>query len=62
MDWSFDAIEHLISNLGYPIFISLVLVFYLGKKEFVQNKKALGRKKDLADIEAIEHMGNTSGE
>jgi hypothetical protein len=26
---------------------------YLGKKEFVRNKRAVGRKKDLADIEAI---------
>ncbi len=28
-------------------------VFYLGKKEFIRNKRAVGRKKDLADIEAI---------
>jgi hypothetical protein len=26
---------------------------FLGKKEFVRNKQALGRKKDLADIEAL---------
>jgi len=31
-----------------------VPVFYLGKKQFIQNKRALGRMKDLADIEAIE--------
>lgn len=30
-----------------------VTVYYLGKKEFVLNKQALGRKKDLADLEAI---------
>jgi len=30
-----------------------VPVFYLGRKEFVANKRALGRKRDLADIEAI---------
>jgi hypothetical protein len=29
-------------------------VFFIGKKEFIQNKRTLGRKKDLADIEAIE--------
>lgn len=31
-----------------------VPVFYLGKKEFVKNKRTLGRMKDLADVEAIE--------
>ncbi len=30
-----------------------VLVYYLGKKELLSNKRALGRKKDLADIEAL---------
>lgn len=29
-------------------------VFYLGRNQFIANKKSLGRKKDLADIEAIE--------
>jgi hypothetical protein len=28
-------------------------VYYLGKDDFVLNKRALGRKKDLADLEAI---------
>lgn len=28
-------------------------VHYLGKKEFIQNKRAIGRKKDLADLEAL---------
>jgi hypothetical protein len=28
-------------------------VRYLGKKEFIRNKRAMGRSKDLADIEAI---------
>jgi hypothetical protein len=28
-------------------------VFYIGKREFVKNKQSLGRKKDLADLEAI---------
>jgi len=30
-----------------------VPVYYLGREEFLSNKKALGRKKDLADIEAL---------
>ena len=30
-------------------------VRYLGKQEYIKNKKALGRKKDLADIEALEN-------
>lgn len=29
-------------------------VYFIGKREFLRNKKALGRKKDLADVEAIE--------
>jgi hypothetical protein len=28
-------------------------VFYLGRKQLTRNKRALGRKKDLADLEAI---------
>lgn len=31
-----------------------VKVHYLGKRELISNKKELGRKKDLADIEALE--------
>jgi hypothetical protein len=30
-----------------------VRVRYLGKKEFIRNKRAIGRTKDLADIEAL---------
>lgn len=30
-----------------------ILVYFIGKKELIANKKALGRLKDLADIEAI---------
>ena len=30
-----------------------LVVPYLGKKEFIRNKRKLGRKKDLADIEAL---------
>jgi hypothetical protein len=30
-----------------------VVASFLGKKEFILNKKATGRKKDLADIEAL---------
>ncbi len=28
-------------------------VHYIGKEQFIQNKRTLGRKKDIADIEAI---------
>ncbi len=28
-------------------------VYYLGRNEFILNKRALGRKKDIADLEAI---------
>ena len=28
-------------------------VFFLGRNEYIQNKKATGRKKDLADLESI---------
>lgn len=31
-------------------------IFFLGKKEFIANKKASGRLKDLADIEAIDKV------
>jgi len=30
-----------------------VLVHYIGRQEFILNKRALGRKKDLADVEAL---------
>ena len=30
-----------------------VSVYFLGREEFLRNKRALGRKKDLADVEAI---------
>jgi hypothetical protein len=30
-----------------------VPVHYVGRKEFVKNKRALGRKRDLADLEAL---------
>ena len=30
-----------------------VPVFFIGRKEFIANKRAIGRKKDLADIEAL---------
>lgn len=30
-----------------------VVVHYLGKRAFIRNKQALGRKKDLADLEAL---------
>lgn len=31
-----------------------VEVYFLGKKDLIRNKKTLGRKKDLADLEALE--------
>ena len=30
-----------------------VPVFFIGRNEFIANKRAMGRKKDLADIEAL---------
>jgi hypothetical protein len=30
-----------------------ISVYYIGRKQFISNKRAIGRKKDLADIEAI---------
>ena len=30
-----------------------VVAFYMGRAEFVANKRAVGRKKDLADLEAL---------
>jgi hypothetical protein len=30
-----------------------MVVHFLGKREYILNKKALGRKKDLADLEAL---------
>lgn len=34
-------------------FFGDVSVFFIGKKQFIMNKRATGRKKDLADIEAL---------
>jgi hypothetical protein len=30
-----------------------ISVYYIGRKQFISNKRPIGRKKDLADIEAI---------
>jgi hypothetical protein len=30
-----------------------VPVFYIGKKQYIANKRAMGRAKDIADIEAL---------
>jgi hypothetical protein len=30
-----------------------ICVFYIGRDQFISNKKATGRKKDLADLEAL---------
>ena len=37
-----------------------VPVFFLGKSEYVRNKKALGRHKDIADAETLEEEGDCS--
>jgi len=31
-----------------------ITVYYLGRKEFIKNKKATGRKRDIADLEELE--------
>jgi hypothetical protein len=28
-------------------------VFFIGREQFISNKRALGRKKDFADLEAL---------
>lgn len=30
-----------------------ISVYYIGKQQFIENKRAIGRKKDLADMEAL---------
>lgn len=30
-----------------------LMVYYIGRDDFIANKKALGRKKDIADLEAV---------
>lgn len=30
-----------------------IKVYYIGKEQFIRNKRSLGRKKDIADLEAI---------
>jgi len=30
-----------------------VPVYYIGKEQFIANKRAIGRTKDLADVEAL---------
>jgi hypothetical protein len=30
-----------------------VPVFFLGRDQYIKNKRAIGRKKDLADLEAL---------
>jgi len=37
-------------------------VFFLGRRTFVKNKKALGRPQDLADLEALASRDQESGE
>ncbi|MHC4929979.1 MAG: hypothetical protein ACYTFU_09960 [Planctomycetota bacterium] len=35
-----------------------VPVLFLGKEEYVRNKRALGRHKDIADAETLEENGS----
>jgi hypothetical protein len=37
-------------------------IFFLGKRTFIKNKKALGRSRDLADLEALASCDQESGE
>jgi hypothetical protein len=30
-----------------------IIVHYIGREQFISNKRALGRKRDLADLEAL---------
>ena len=30
-----------------------ITVYFLGREQFIANKRALGRKRDLADLEAL---------
>jgi hypothetical protein len=47
VSWEEAAAGRLRGNYGD------VSVHFLGKKEFIQNKRAVGRKKDEADLEAL---------
>ena len=48
LDWAEAAAGRLKGELGG------VPVLFLGKREYIRNKKALGRQKDLADAEVLE--------
>lgn len=30
-----------------------LMVYFIGRDDFIANKRALGRKKDIADLEAV---------
>ncbi len=47
VEWE-DAFKNKISE-----YYGDVPVFFLGKEEYIANKRAIGRKKDIADLEAI---------
>ncbi len=40
-----------------PGYYGDVPVYYIGRKEYIVNKRAVGRKKDLADLEALGEEG-----
>ncbi len=52
LDWETSAAGRLQGELGG------VPVFFLGKADYITNKKALGRQKDLADAEVLEENGD----
>jgi hypothetical protein len=45
--WETAASNRVEGKYGY------VVVHYIGRNEFIANKRAVGRKKDLADLEAL---------
>jgi len=47
VDWEKAQAGKVVGDYGGTV------AYFLGKKEFISNKKALGRKKDLADLEAL---------
>lgn len=48
IDWEKAQAGKIVGNYGG------VAVCFLGRNEFISNKRAVGRKKDLADIEALD--------
>ena len=36
-------------------------VYYIGREQFITNKRAIGRKRDIADVEAIDEAADENG-